>query len=388
MMSEKIFENIATPTDTQDFRDLSSTVVAQSPSGELEATNRPLPRYSTPLRTARRIRSFRPIIMIFMMFLSLASGSLFAQLTGSVTLGTRYSDNVFQLSENDLSRFDDEHSSLDFVKTSDDMILDTRIELAYPMHYRWWKITPSVIGNISQAVSNTEKYRRDASVKLRVDRYYWNLSAQYSYNPHIYYRNFNDADGSGNSEEYCYSRNGYRADIAVKPIKNTTLKGNFRIEDYFYNQYFTEADGQALTGGLGVNYRFPVFSLDCGYSYRSFTNDNKVDTDDASYESNIYQGKITLPKMQLSDKGTTKWQPSLGINYEQRYYQGNDSWYGGRADFTYTMNAGFDLIFPSRWEIGLDYSHIFRNVESDNSSVLQSKEYGENRLGANLNYKF
>lgn len=342
----------------------------------------------TPYRIICRLRLFRPILLTLFIFLGLAGSVLNAQMSGSVALSASYSDNAFQLSEYDLSRYQDNHELLSFVKTTDDMTLGTRIELAYPLQYRWWKITPSVIGNINQNVSNTEKYRRDATVKLRVDRYYWNLSAQYAYHPHIYFRDFNDSDGSDELQNYSYSRNLYRADLAVKPLRTTTLKANFRIEDFSYNQFFTEADGTAYQGGLGVSHRFSTFTIDTGYDYRTFDNQNLIDNDDASYDANIYHGKITMPRMPVSEDGNTFWQPSLGLNYQQRFYQGSGSWYGGRADYLYTMNAGFLWIFSPKINLSLDYSHISKSVESDNASVLRLKEYGENRFSAALNYKF
>lgn len=339
-------------------------------------------------RPARRRGNIRPIILSLALVMFAGFAKLNAQINGSISLSAGYSDNVFQLSDYDISRFEADHSNLEFAKTTDDVTLGTRIELAYPLSYRWWKFTPSVVGSFSQNVSNTDKYRRDAAFKLRVDRYYWNATAQYAYNPHIYYRDFTDSDGSSSLEDYTYSRNTYRLDAAVKPFKNTTVKANIRMEDYYYNEFFTEADGTALTGGLAASYRFPDFTVELGYDYRDFANDNKIDNDDASYESNIYKGKFILPKMPLDSKSKTMWQPALGLNYEQRYYQGDGSWYGGRADYTYTMNAGFDLIFSPKWNLSLDYTHLFRNVESNNDELIKLKEYSENKLGAALGYKF
>jgi hypothetical protein len=313
---------------------------------------------------------------------------LHAQIAGSVTLNADYSDNAFQLSEYDLSRYQNNHHLLSFVETTDDIALGTRIELGYPLHYRWWKITPSVIGNISQNLSNTDKYRRDATFKLQVDRYYWNFSAQYAHHPHIYFRDFNDNDGTDELQNYSYSRDIYRSDIAIKPLRHTTLKANYRREDFRYNEFFTEADGTATQGGFGANHRFPAFTVDAGYDFRTFDNENLVDDDDASYDANIYHAKITLPKMPVSDKGSIYWQPSLGINYQQRFYQGDGSWYGARADYLYNMTAGFMWIFSPKINLSLDYSHVFRSVESDNEVVLRLKEYSENRFGAALKYKF
>lgn len=345
-------------------------------------------KHNSSSQTPRRTDNRNLFVFGLIAALSFISSILTAQITGSVSIYANYSDNAFQLSDYDFDRYNSDHRLLDFVETTDDVNLGTQIEIGYPLHYRWWKFTPSVVANINQNLSNTEKYRRDSTVKLRIDRYYWYLIARYQYQPHIYFRDFSDDDGTDNLENYSYSRNTTRADLAIRPLRNTTVKANFRVEDYRYNEFFTEADGQALTGGLGISYRFPTFTVDAGVDYRTYDNDNRTTEADASYDANIYKAKLTMPRMPVSDTGHMTWQPSLGINYQEKFYQGGGSWYGGRADYTYSMTAGFEWFFNPRINLSLDYSHVFRSVESNNSSVVQLKEYSENKFGASVNYKF
>jgi len=386
-MPEKILDG-STFNPHNQYLERPDSEIDKSGQSSVESETNRYQDYGSYPRAAKHRGNFRPIIMSLLLLLLCGRGYLSAQLTGSLSMNAGYSDNVYQLSEYDINRFEENHANLDFAKTTDDLTIGTRLELAYPLTYRWWKFTPSVVGTVSQNVSNTEKYRRDAAFKLRVDRYYWHATAQYGYNPYIYYRDFKDSDGSRILEKYSYSRNTYRADAAIRPTRKATVKANLRLEDYFYNEYFTEADGSAVTGGIGFNYRLPTFTVDFGYDYRDYQNENLVDNDDASYQSNIYKGSLTLPRMPLGDTGYTAWQPSLGLNYEQRFYQGDGSWYGGRADYTYTMKAGFDVFFSPKLNLSLDYSHLFRNVESDNAELIRLKEYGENRIAAALKYKF
>ncbi|HNV92759.1 MAG TPA: hypothetical protein P5518_00975 [Candidatus Cloacimonas sp.] len=336
----------------------------------------------------RRKTSIRPIIMLLSLCLFLGFIDIDAQITASVKIGATYSDNVFHLSEYDINRFDDHHPNLDFVDTMDDLTLSTRIELGYPMSYRWWKFTPSITSTLSQNISNEDKYRYDWAAKFRVDRYYWNCSIQYASSPYIYFRHFIDTDGTKELEKYNYSRDTFRGDLAVKPFPKTTLKADLRYDIYRYNEYFTEADGKAFAEELGVSYKFPYFTIEGSYAYRDFSCDKRIENKDCSYQSNTYKGKIVLPKMPLESKSETLWQPSLTLNYEQKYYQGGGSWYGGRADYTYTLSAGMNILFSPKWNLSLDYSHLFRNVETDNESVLRLKEYNENRLSAALRFKF
>jgi len=336
----------------------------------------------------RRKTNIRPIILLITFCLFFSFSRVEAQITGSVKIETTYSDNVFHLSEYDIDRFNDGHPNLEFIDTIDDLTLNTRLELAYPLSYRWWIFTPSVTGNFSQNISNEDKYRTDWTIKGKITRYYWNCSIQYTSNPYIYFRQFVDTDGTGELEKYSYSRDTYRTDIAIKPLPKTIVKANLRYELYRYNEYFTEGDGKAIAGEAGISYKFPFFTVEGAYGYRDFSCDKRLENKDCSYQSNIYQGALTLPKMPLSEQGKTLWQPSFALNYEQRFYQGSGSWYGGRADYTYNLSAGMKMFFSPQWNLSLDYSHYFRNVETDNETVQRLKEYNENRLSAALRYTF
>ena len=352
---------------------------------------------SQRLKPARRLgrgsaKPFRPIILGLAVLFLITSIKLSAQFEGSISLGAGYSDNVFQLSENDLGRFDDHNPTLDFAETTDDLSLKANVDLAYPIHYKWWVFTPSVSTTFTQFLKNQEKSKRNALLRMRVDRYYWNLSALYGYYPDTYVRNYTDSDGTGESEKYSYERDLWRADLNIKALRNTTLRLNGKFENYLYNQYFTEFDAEATTWGIGLRHNFPIFSLQADYYYRVLENlkDQGFAHADASYESNKYSGLIRIRKMLLDDakpKGAA-WQPSLQIAYEERFFQGLDSWYGGRIDKIYTTTASLDFDLAKNWNINLDYSHVFRNIDSPSAAVRRAKEYSENRLSAAVNYEF
>jgi hypothetical protein len=342
-------------------------------------------------RNLSRKKNFRPIILCLALSL-LSFGLVHAQIEGSITLGAGYSDNVFQFSESDLSRWKNNSSALLWAEKTDDLNLYTKIDLAYPIPYRWWTFTPSVTGTISQNTQNTDKYRTDSIVRFRVDRHYWSATVLYGYYPYIYYRHFTDSDGTGTAEKYSYERNLYRAELIVRPLQKLTAYTNIRYEDLFYNQYFTEADGNRLTTELGARYSFPSFSLQGSYTFRSYDNTGykAVDADDGSWDSNIYRGVIRMKQMPLSGESTREqsWQPYLELSKEDRFYQGDSAWYGGREYAIYGTKAGLNIKVQPDWNLSLDYLHIFRNVESPNESVLRLKEFSENRLSASVSYKF
>lgn len=334
-------------------------------------------------------RNIVPIIMGLALFLLFTPRALSAQLDIGVSLGTTYSDNVFQLSEYDLGRWDHSHPNLNYVNTTDDLSIKARFDLAYPIRYQWWKIIPSVTATISQNVSNPDKQRQDALFRLRVERYYWNFTALYGYYPENYVRSYVDTDGTQNLEKYSYARNLYRGDLNLKPFKNATIQLHGRYEQYYYNQYFTEYDANATTFGLGARYAFPAFSLGANYRYRVYDN-HRHDAEDGSYASNRYSGNIRLKSTPLNnDKpDSPTFYPELTLSYEERFFQSLDPWYGGRADFIYNTSAAFNFDFGPSWNLKLDYSHAYRNVESPVEEVCRAREYSENKVSATVKYSF
>ncbi|HOY85100.1 MAG TPA: hypothetical protein PLQ80_07370 [Candidatus Syntrophosphaera sp.] len=334
-------------------------------------------------------RNIVPIIMGLALFLLFTPRALSAQLDIGVSLGTTYSDNVFQLSEYDLGRWDHSHPNLNYVNTTDDLSIKARFDLAWPIRYQWWKIIPSVTATVSQNVSNPDKQRQDALFRLRVERYYWNFTALYGYYPENYVRSYVDTDGTQNLEKYSYARNLYRGDLNLKPFKNTTIQLHGRYEQYYYNQYFTEYDANATTLGLGARYAFPAFSLGANYRYRVYDN-HRHDAEDGSYASNRYSGNIRLKSTPLNnDKpDSPTFYPELTLSYEERFFQSLDPWYGGRADFIYNTSAAFNFDFGPSWNLKLDYSHAYRNVESPVEEVCRAREYSENKVSATVKYSF
>jgi len=334
-------------------------------------------------------RNIVPIIMGLTILLLLMPRPLSAQLDIGVSMSTTYSDNVFQLSEYDITRWDHSHPNLEYANTTDDLNLGVRFDLAYPLRYQWWKFIPSVTATVSQNIFNPNKQRQDALFRLRVERYYWNFTALYGYYPENYVRSYVDTDGTQHLEPYSYARNLYRGDLNLKPFKKTTLQFHGRYEQYYYNQFFTEFDANATTLGIGARYAFPTFSLGANYRYRIYDN-YRHDAEDGSYKSNRYSGNIRLKSTPLNDEkpASPTFYPELTLSYEERFFQSQDPWYGGRADFIYNTSAALNFDFGPSWNIKLDYSHAYRNVESPVEEVCRAREYSENKVSATVKYSF
>jgi hypothetical protein len=342
--------------------------------------------------STRKSKPFQPIIMCLALLMLFSMTALPAQLTTSVEIGAAYTDNVFQLSSYDLQRFEAGNPELAFVEASDDVILNARLNGAYEMQYRWWRIEPSLTINSAYYFLNSEKQKSDITAGLKLSRRLGELNLAYGYYPSVYLRDYIDTGGTGLLEEFEYAKNQYKADLKVKPFSKSVASLEYKREELFYNKFFTEFDGNIDTWSLGWQQSLPTFYLDAAYSFKAYdTTSNKVLTtsEDASYESNIYDFGILMKKMPLDSKyPTVFWRPGLKLGYEQRYFQGTDSWHAGRTDILNNTDATLQFYFGSNWNINLDYSHVFRNVDAINKSVSRYKEYSENRYGISARYQF
>jgi hypothetical protein len=344
-------------------------------------------------RTAvRKCKPFQPIIMTLTFVLIWLAVPLCAQLSGSVELGTSYTDNAFQLSEYDIQRFETGNPELKFAKASDDAVLNAKLHAAYELHWRWWKIQPTVYLNAGQNILNPEKQKLDATAGLRISRRLGEFGIFYGYYPDVYLRDYIDTGGSNLLQPFAYAKNQYRADLQLKPLKKSTATLEFKREELFYNEYFTEFDGTIDTWTLGWQQSFPTFYLDAAYAYRVYETDGgRIVTaiEDASYESNVYSFGLLMKKMPVDTQyPNLLWRPELDLSYEQRYFQGSDNWHAGRTDIINNTDASLQFYFGKNWNINLDYSHIFRNVDAIDLSVQKYKEYSENRYGVSARYQF
>lgn len=345
-----------------------------------------------PSATRVRFRPFQPIVMGFMLMLLLGNLNLWGQMTASIKLHASYTDNAFQLSDYDLQRFLDDNPELNFVRTSDDVIQKLQLNGSYALHYHWWEITPAAQILLSQNLLNTDKYGTDALLSIQIKRLLGDAKVSYGYFPHAYTRDYKDTNGTGLSEKFSYAKNQYRAETQLRPFKNSTFKLGYTQEDYYYNQYFTEFDGRAETWRLGYKHSFPVFYVSGYYDFKVFDTTQtptQINPDDSSYESNIYGFDLLLKKMPLDSKyPSVLWRPDLSLSYEEKYYQGSDAWHSGRMDQIYSTDASLAFYLGEVWNINLDYSHSFRNVDISNSSVSKYKDYSENRFGFAVEYNF
>ncbi len=340
------------------------------------------------------------IACMLTLLLTLGLAPLFAEFTISADSDFEYTDNVFQLSSKDKGRFDRGESAFDFIETRDDFIMRPSVSFGYNYQGKGFTLEPSISGTYEHYYNNTDKSTYNMLVKMsseiRLSKdYRLTLAGSYGYYPENWLRDYLD-DETDAYQKFEYDKNMYKFEPYLKMWRKFFIMPYFKYEQYYYNEYFTEYDGDAMTTGLGLKYAFNTFYMKVYYHFRDYECDSNpegaVDSDDAgdaSYESNIYFVEFENKRVAISRHRYIR--PFFSFRYEQRYYQTEvyDKFHSGREDSKYTVKFGSDFYLFDNWEFKLSYTHIYRKAESDVYENLNDyKEYQEDRFTLGVKYNF
>lgn len=328
--------------------------------------------------------------LLFLILLALII-PLQARLTLDFASNFSYDTNVFQLSDYDMDRYEDGETTLSYIESTDDIIWDSSLKMQY--QYRWnsLRIRPMVKAAASRYLSNQDKSNANLLGTLTLMHPKADLNLSYGYYPDNYLRKYKDKDGTELYEKFQYDKNMLKADAYLDVTRHESLYLYFKSEDYFYNRYFTEYDGTATTLGLGWRHSIPQFTLSGTYFYRDFESnagtDFTDDSGDAAYESNIYDIGITWKNWKpMIASNPVNIRPSFSLSWEDRYYQGTDTFHNGRQDAMLNIGAGLLVPVHKNLDISLDLSHTVRNVSSNSLSVPRYKEYKESSISLGFSY--
>ncbi|PID28989.1 MAG: hypothetical protein CSB55_02670 [Candidatus Cloacimonadota bacterium] len=311
-----------------------------------------------------------------------------------------WSDNVFNLSDSDKEKFEEGNNKFDFIETSDDL----KPEIYFDAEYKFDKKSPfrcfSPFGGISYVAyaKNTDKSKFSSDIGLKWEKRKLSLAVSYAYNPKIYTRNYIDKDGSGKSEKYEYEKNIYDFKCEYRILKNDYLIGGINFQQEYYNKYFTEYDGNALTYKIGWKHSFPLLYLkfiynlkvfDCDKFDEKFAAENNIDNQkDSSYESNKYVVALRMKKIKTGS--FLQIRPVLSCSFDQRFYQTDnlDIIHREREDNKVTTNISNTFYLSGKLSCKVFYKNVYRKTDSDfYEDISDIKDYSENEIGINFEYK-
>ncbi|MBW6515366.1 MAG: hypothetical protein K0B81_01960 [Candidatus Cloacimonetes bacterium] len=321
--------------------------------------------------------------------------------TFGLTFG--YNDNIFSLSDYDRDRFDDGEQILSFIETADDLIINPSLRLRYPINFGELTVEPYINANYYQYLSNSDKSNFSILTALFNSYQGFNLNLYYGYYGDLYARDYRYRDPETSEpidyEKFEYEKNLYRLYSYFSLTRYDTPLLYYQIEEYFYNEFFTEYDGVATTYGLGWRRSFPTFYLRFFYYYRqfepsnvSYNIDEVVISDhitDPAYESNIYDLQFRNKRINLINN--YDFRPYFGFRVENRYYQTElpvevAPFQSTREEKRYRINLGCDLYLVRNLNIILDYKHYLRDVHSENPNVAKYKDYRQNVFSIDFAY--
>ncbi|MCL1827009.1 MAG: hypothetical protein FWG20_03110 [Candidatus Cloacimonetes bacterium] len=330
-----------------------------------------------------------------LLLLLLTICNLHANLDIRLRATAEYDSNVFSLSDYDFDRFK-EARAFEYIETSDDFKQKFDIRVSSQAIYRDIKITPFAEYSFTNYMNNADKNLWNVLLGAAVVKDKFTVNGAYGYYPDTYLRKYFDTDGTTFNEKYIYDKMMWRVSSSYRYHSYVIPLLYAKYEQYHHNQYFTENDGGAFTGGVGWRVMTRYVNADMMYYLRTFkasSDDDKIkyiidNVKDASYEANIYELKLRTKRFYhtLSD-----FRIYSNLKYEDRYFQSRiplaiDLYHTSRNDKITTLNTGVDLWLTKAFSLKLDYQYRTRKSTSDYPAVSRDKDFDKYQLSTMLEY--
>ncbi len=345
------------------------------------------------------------IIFIFISTYSFGFDNEFS-FNNKIEISSYYNSNILKLSEENIDEFkNNEKPDKYHIKSVDDIVTSFRCELALK-HY--------IVAGHTQVDKIIFKYNKCWKNDLKDVKFvgaeviqyfskYFDISAKYFYFPYIYINHYYSLlDNEDMYRKFSYSKNVYRSGMNLKFVDLIHFGYQFEYSQNYYNKYFGEYDSDDFKHSFSVTF-FPYenIRMKFRYSYKqSLAEAEKVFGDitglyeirDASYESNIYYGSITIPIRSFDFAKDLRLFTSL--EFENRFFQSQfsqnvDPYHSGRKDKIFRFEGS--LIYPFFYIFNLKgfYNYETRNVSAPaGSDVEDEKEYSLKKVGCSLSVKF
>lgn len=335
------------------------------------------------------------IISCVMLFITMAF--LYSQTKLDFNFNLGYSDNVFNLSDNDLDRFED-NQAYSYVESSDDLIQNVGLRLSHSFRTRNTRLTPSIATNYNNYLNNSDKssFSMITGFNGRFKKLFYDL--RYGYYPQNYTQKYKDSDGSLRYEKFEYEKNLFKLSLKYPVLKKMDIELYGKYEDYYHNKYFVEYDGYAQTIGIGAHYQLKPGTISGFYYFRQFINESDhsgmqtiIDNiKDCSFDSNIYDLKYQHKRIYTN---YADYAPFLGFRFEQSFYQSDfsvisDPIHSTRKDNKIKVNIGSEIYFSKNLKFKLDVIKELRRVNSENVKLKDTKDYDKTQLNIGATWSF
>ncbi|MDO9576682.1 MAG: hypothetical protein Q7J16_02225 [Candidatus Cloacimonadales bacterium] len=318
-------------------------------------------------------------------------------------LETIYTNNVLQLSNHDLDRFETGNETNKFhLETSDDLIFSQKLEIGMK-HY--------LFAGHTQIDKIMFKFNKHLQNDLLDDGYLGidikqflsrklNFQISYYYYPEIYVNRYKSVlENNGSYRDFTYSKNDYNASLNWKAHNLVELTYRFSFSQLYYNRYFTEYDAvnfdNKITAEISpqgnirtiLSYEYKLSNADGEEAFDDPASVSVVK--DASYEANHYSLAFIVPKLYEVGKNYLYFQ--VGMDYEQRYFRNDaevDEYHFDREDYTFSADSSVSCKVAKKVGLKLSGKYEERNTRSPFSDVKRDKSYDLIEAGLRVSYEF
>jgi hypothetical protein len=323
-----------------------------------------------------------------------------AQVNIRFGISTKYTDNVFNLSSQDIDKFDEGNNAFSYIETRDDLIINSFFRISKDLKLKRFKLSPFLSINQHSFLENNLK--SNTSFKLGFNKKILkkiNLKFSYTYYPKIFVRKYIDQDGTKEYENYQYDKQKIDFNGFYKINGKNFILFDISLSQFYYNKYFTEYDGNKSSFGLGIKHSFKPFYLKIKYNYTKFIGNDLILTPenytgyvrDPRYESNLYTLKIQSKK--IKNIFPNYLEIKLSSTFEQRYfttdlYETLDPIHSGRKDKILILGFEIEYNLLNNTNIFLDLSNASRKVCASYENLSNIKNYKLNEASLGFKYSF
>ncbi|RLC50502.1 MAG: hypothetical protein DRZ79_04280 [Candidatus Cloacimonadota bacterium] len=310
-------------------------------------------------------------------------------------LETYYHSNILKYSNDDEEEFKNSLNPEKYkIDSLDDLVLGARAQfgLKHRFFFGHTQLDKLVFKYNYYANNEVKNNVFVGAVLKQFLRKNFYLKFGYYYYPKIYIKQYKSVlDDSETYHEFSYAKNSYFAILNFFPVSFLGVSYNFGFSQLFHNKYFTEFDANVFRHKSGLKLNIPQ-NLAIGFYYEYKISDPRnngipenIETEDASYESNVYSFVLLNSGFLKSGKFTVK----LGttIRLEERFYQTSnptDKFHYAREDDILSIDSYVKIPCGNNFGIKLFYGYEIRQTDSPYEFVISAKEYSLYKTGLTI----
>ncbi len=342
----------------------------------------------------------KQILFIILVMVILTSAYASDKTSLTLSLSGQYNDNVRKLSTDDLDKHDVGDPDFAWAQASDDLITKFQMKFRHDIRFKKFRIGPAFSTSYKMYTNNTDMNAYAFSTGINAKVYDLVIKLNYAFAPDSYTRKYSDIDADKKIQEFAWDKNSYALSLYYNATKKCQFIAKAQMADYFYNEYFTEYDGQKISYTAGYQHSFNKFSLRAMYTFGVFEQTDILTISkataagyarDMSYETDVYA--LSIKSEKLGNKKKMRISLALNLQLEKRLYTTNynqliDTIHSARIDKVSSIRFTPTAHFSKNIDISLVYSFDVRKTEAAKVNLSDIKDYTVNAVKLTIAKRF